>query len=211
MIRSVASIILLHLSLTGWAQEDCTIKINKDSVRIRQCKVADSRFRSIEASFQVNSKLSQLAAMILDVEGHVTWEYKTINAKTLKKVSEREVIFYSEVAAPMLTSNRDFIIQLKINQDPATRIMTIDAVSLPNYIPAKEDIVRIPYSKAHWIIMPLGKSKLDVVYTLEVDIGGAVPPWLANMVSAQGPYETFKALREQIHGYRNRGVSFIKD
>jgi len=210
-MHKLTLIVLLHLPVMVWAQEDCVLKINKDSVRIRQCKVADSRFKSIEASFQVNSKLSQLAAMILDVEGHVTWEYKTINAKTLKKVSDREVIFYSEVAAPMLTSNRDFIIQLKINQDPATRIMTIDAVSLPNYIPAKENIVRIPHSKAHWIIRPLGKSKLDVVYTLEVDIGGAVPPWLANMVSAQGPYETFKALREQIHEYRNKGASFVKD
>jgi hypothetical protein len=149
--------------------------------------------------------------MILDVEGHVTWEYKTIIARTLKKVSEREVIFYSEVAAPMLTSNRDFIIQLKTNQDPATKVMTIDAISLPNYLPAKENIVRIPYSKAHWIIKPVGKSKLDVVYTLEVDIGGAVPPWLANLVSAQGPYETFKAMREQIGNYRNKGASFIKD
>lgn len=211
MIQNLVLIGLLLLTLSGQAQNDCIVKINKDSVRIRQCKVGDSRFKSIEASFQVNSKPSQLAAMILDVEGHVTWEYKTINARTLKKVSEREVIFYSEVAAPMLTSNRDFIIQLKIIQDPATKVMTIDAVSLPNYLPAKENIVRIPYSKAHWIIKPVGKSKLDVVYTLEVDIGGAVPPWLANLVSAQGPYETFKALREQIGNYRNKGVSFIKD
>ncbi|HQQ96132.1 MAG TPA: START domain-containing protein [Cyclobacteriaceae bacterium] len=211
MIKMSIVLLLLALSFIAKAQDGCTIRINKDSVRIRQCKLTDSRFKSIEATFQVNSKLSQLAAMILDVEGHVTWEYKTINARTLKKVSEREVIFYSEVAAPMLTSNRDFIIQLRINQDAVTKVMTIDAVSLPNYLPAKENIVRIPYSKAHWIIKPVGKSMLDVVYTLEVDIGGAVPPWLANLVSAQGPYETFKAMRAQIGNYRNKGVSFIKD
>jgi hypothetical protein len=204
-------ILFLSLPLVSFGQQDCEVKINKDSVRIRQCKVSDSRFKSIEASFRINSSLSQLAAMVLDVEGHVNWEYKTINARTLKQIAEHEVIFYSEVAAPMLTSNRDFIIQLKINQDPQTRVMTIDAWSLPEYLPAKENIVRIPYSKAHWTIKPVHRSQLEVVYTLEVDIGGAVPPWLANLVSAQGPHETFKAMREQIGSYRNKGVSFIKD
>lgn len=58
---------------------------------------------------------------------------------------------------------------------------------------------------------PLAASRLQVEYYIEINLGGAVPPWLVNLVAPQAPYQTFKDLREKIGGYKNSVVTFIKD
>ena len=73
----------------------------------------------------------------------------------MKKVSETEIIYYSEIGAPIITSNRDFVIRLTLNQDPLTKALIVEATSLPDFLPPKERIVRVPFSKARWTITQL--------------------------------------------------------
>ncbi|MBD0377821.1 MAG: lipid-binding protein, partial [Flavisolibacter sp.] len=39
-------------------------------------------------------------------------------------------------------------------------------------------------------------NTLNVDYTLQVNPGGQLPPWLVNMFADKGPYESFKKLAE---------------
>ena len=203
-------ILVLFSGLHCAAQTDCELKLNKDSIKVYTCFREDSKFKSVRTTFELQSSLSQLAAMVLDIERLGDWQYKTVSARLLKKISDREIIYYTEVAAPIFTSNRDFVIQLTVNQDPQTRMLTIDLVSIPDYIPYENGIVRVPFSKARWKVNPLSGSRLYVEYDIEIDIGGAVPVWLVNIVAPQAPYETFKALREKIGKYKGR-LSFVRE
>ena len=92
-----------------------------------------------------------------------------------------------------------------------TKDMIIDAVSIPDYLPPAKNVVRVPYSVARWKIKSIDPARLMVEYTIDIDLGGAVPPWLVNLVAHQAPYETFKALKESIEKYRGRSVSFINE
>ncbi len=202
---------LVMLALTVKCQTNCELKVEKDSVKVFLCHLKDSRFKAVKSTFVVNSSLSQLAAMVLDVDDYGAWQYKTVSARVIKKISEREIIYYTEVAAPILTSNRDFVIRLTLEQNPHTRELIIEAVSIPTYLPTKEKVVRVPFSKARWTVKPLSHARIQVEYYIEIDLGGAVPPWMVNMVAPQAPYETFKAMREKIGRYKNSKAHFIKD
>ena len=121
------------------------------------------------------------------------------------------MVYYTEVEAPALTSNRDFVIRLTVDPDPMTKGMIVEAVSIPEYIPAVDDIIRIPYSRARWTITPAGPGRLAVEYVIDIDLGGSVPPWIVNLFAAKAPYETFKSLRTVIKSYRGQRVSFLGD
>jgi hypothetical protein len=195
--------------LLGLAQSPCSLELSKDSINVFTCPRADSRYKTIKSTFTIQSSLSQLAAAVLDVDNYGAWQYKTARVSILKKISERELVYYTEVEAPVLTSNRDFVIRLTVDPDPMTQGLIIEAVSLPNYIPPIEGVIRIPYSRARWVVVPAGKGKLAVEYTIDIDLGGSVPPWLVNLFAAKAPYETFKSLRELIGNYRGRQVNFM--
>lgn len=194
-----------------YSQSDCILKLDKDSVKVYICKVSNSKFKAVKSFFLLRGNLSQIAAMILDIEHHGEWTYKTINSKILKKVSEREIIYYTEVVAPMLISNRDFVIRMTLDQNSETKEIVIDLVSIPDYIPRKKNVVRIPFSKARWLIKPLSSSLLQIDYYIEIDLGGSIPPWIVNMVAPQAPYQTFHNMRKKISIYKNRTVPFISN
>jgi len=185
-----------------FAQTDCKLKLDKDSIKVYSCISTNSKFKTIRSTFTVNANVQKIADFLMDIEFYGAWQYKTVSARVLKKVSSREVIYYTEVAAPVMTSNRDFVIRFTVDRDPKTKGLIAEAVSIPEYIPHVDQVIRVPYSVARWVIQPTGHGKLNVEYTIDIDLGGSVPPWIVNLLAHQAPYETFKALREKIGKYK---------
>jgi len=209
-MRLRLSLLLSLIIQTGLSQVDCKLEQEKDSIKVYTCPRPDSRYKTVRSTFTVNSTLSQLAAALLDIDQYGNWQYKTVSARILKSVSERELVYYTEVEAPVLTSNRDFVIRLTIDPDPMTKGIIVEAVSIPEYLPPVANVIRVPYSRARWNIKPVAPGKMAVEYMIDIDLGGSVPPWIVNMVAPKAPYETFKALREIISQYEGKKVSFIE-
>jgi hypothetical protein len=188
------------LSLSAFAQIDCSLKLDKDSIQVYTCGSESSKYKTIKTNFTLTASPHQLIAMLLDIDHLGNWQYRTTSAKLLKKISDHEIIYYTEVNAPVI-DNRDFIIQLKIEERSHLKEWVVTAISLPDYLPAKENVVRIPMSKAIWKVKEVKPGKLDVEYVIEIDFGGVIPAWVVNSLSHKAPYETFKSMREQIGSY----------
>lgn len=205
------SALLFVVAVPAFGQDDCDLKLDKDSIKVYTCPRTDSRYKTVKAQFTVHADLGELATAILDIEQYGRWQYKTQSVKLLKQVSEREVVYYTRVEAPVLTQDRDFIIRLTVDPDRMTKGLIVEAVSLPEYLPQVEDVVRVPYSRARWNIIPTDKRKLSVEYTIDIDLGGSVPAWAVNLVAPKAPYETFNALRDIISDYKGKKVGFIPE
>ena len=50
----------------------------------------------------------------------------------------------------------------------------------------------------------MGNSMLKADYFIQVDPGGQIPAWVVNLVSTQGPYETFKNLIERVESLKKQ-------
>jgi hypothetical protein len=107
--------------------------------------------------------------------------------------------------------NRDFAVRLTIDQDPVTRVLTIKAVSVPDFIPKKENIVRVPYSLGLWTVRPLENDWVHVDYSVEVDLGGHLPQWIVAPLAPKASFETFDAFMKHIAIYNGQPASFIQD
>jgi hypothetical protein len=206
-------ILLAFLSLSGRSQGDWKLKTDKDGISIFTRTFPDSKFKAIKVEVELDATLSQLVAVILDVNTGAQWVYSTKSSVLLKQVSPSELYYYSEVNVPWPAANRDFIAELRAVQDSHSRVVTIYGPTFPDYMPVKEDIVRVRRSEGKWIISPVGKGKIRVEYTLRVDPGGDLPAWLVNMFATKGPYESFKKLKEQLQKpvYANAKLPFITD
>ena len=206
-------LIAIFLSIGTIAQENWDLKKDKDGIKVYSRKNELSKFNQVRVICSVDAKLSELAALILDVTNYSNWVYCTKKTSILKKVNDSELYYYAEINSPWPVSNRDLAVDLKISQDTITKAMTILAECMPNYIPVNENIVRVPVSKAVWKVTPSGGGRLDIDYQLQVDIGGSVPSWIFNMFIARGPYESFKKLKEVIHldKYTATRLSFINN
>jgi len=201
----------LSASLGGHAQDGWVLKKEKDGIKVYSRSAEHSKFNELKAELTIKAKLSDLAALILDIPDYYKWSFNTKLSYVLKKVSPSELYFYTEIRSPWPASNRDLAVHLQILQDPHSKIMTIKAEGIPNYIPPKDGIVRVPLSKEYWTVTPLDPTTLRIEYQIQIDPGASAPAWLINAFATKGPYETFKNLSEKIRDakYRNTAIPFI--
>ncbi|HTI11912.1 MAG TPA: START domain-containing protein [Puia sp.] len=195
----------------GWGQSAWELKKDKDGIRVYNRPGAHSKFNDLRVETTLKTSLSGLAAVILDIKNYPHWSFNTKTAYVLKQVSPSELYFYSEINSPWPASNRDLAVHLHITQDPASKVLHIKADEVPDFIPPKENIVRVPLSRESWVVTPLDKNTIKVEYELEIDPGASAPAWLVNAFATKGPFETFINLKEQIKGakYQNANFPFI--
>ena len=213
MIRLIfAGIILLQTTIV-FAQTDWKLKNEKDGIKVYVGTVPDSKFKAIKVDCELNTSLSQLVKVLLDIRTCPEWVDHTKSCTLLKQVSSSELYYYSEIDIPWPAQNRDFVAHLTVHQNPVTKVVTVDGPAVPGFVQTKSGIVRVHSSKGSWIITPLKKDIVRVEYTLQVDPGGDIPAWLVNLLATQGPMKSFEGLIAQLKkpAYQNASLPFITD
>lgn len=190
------SCFLFSLCLAAQTRE-CDLKKDKDGIKVFTCKSDTSKFRSLKAEFVIENKsIEELKAFMFNVPNYLKWQYDAIEASMLKKISEDEMIYRIVIDAPWPVTNRELIVKFSTaiqNESHANFYIT----TIKSDFPPHEDLVRIPYSQASWTVNRINND-LHVIYQMNIDPGGYVPPFLINMAMADGPHESFRNLKKLI-------------
>ena len=207
----VLLILLLFGLHSAYPQQNCVLRKDNDGVKVYLCDNASSAFKTIIVELEVPATLAQYAAKVLDIENYYRWQDRVSEQKVLLRVSETELFYYSLVDVPWPVSDRDYIFHLNMHQDIITKVVTMTLSEVPNFIPHREDIVRVPYAESTLTLTPIDATNLNVRYELAIDPGGEVPAWLINIFAASTPWNTFHSFREQIitQGENRQEVDFI--
>ena len=192
----VAVFTLLHVSAT--CQDAWELRKDKNGIKVSSRKSKDFKLDEIKVECVFEGRLSQLAAVLFDVNKQYQWVYKTSKSQLLKQVSPADVFFYTEIECPWPFDNRDLVVHMNMTQNTATRAMIIEAKNVNGYMPEKKDLVRVKYSNALWTVTPINNRQFKIDYRIQIDLGEGTPAWLVNMFSTNGPYESFLHLKEKI-------------
>jgi hypothetical protein len=206
---------LAAVSVPGFAraQTNWQLKKDQDGIKVYSRAADNSRFDELKVETTLTATLSSLAALILDIDNYHNWSFNTEKAYVLKRVGPGDLYFYTLIHSPWPASDRDLPVHLQISQDPGTKSMSVRNTCIPDLIPPKKNVVRIPLSIEQWTVTPLPDGRIRIEYRLRLDPGAGAPAWLINLFSVKGPFETFSHLRQQIQQppYRDALVPFIKN
>jgi hypothetical protein len=213
MRKTLTLLTLLIANLVFAKDGSWSLSKDDEGIKIYTRDVANSKVKAIKVECYLDATPSQLVAVLMDIDNGDDWVYHTGPSYIIKKVSPSELYYYSLVKVPWPVKNRDFIAHLKVTQDAATKVVTVDAPCLPDMVPRKEGIARIEDSAGKWLITPTGDGRVRIEYTLHADPGGNIPAWLINMFVTQGPLESFKKLKVQLQkpAYKNVKLPYIVD
>lgn len=181
------------------AQENCRLKKDKEGIKVYTCDEDESKFKSLRAEFLLPGvTIEQLKAFLLDGDHYQTWQYNMIESRVLEKINDHEAIVRSVIDAPWPVTNREMIVQVSITGDSEQNVLTVRTNAIQSDYPTKDELVRVPFSEARWEVITLNNNDLSIHYFLRIDPGGSVPTWLVNMAMAEGPYVSFKNLKEKL-------------
>jgi hypothetical protein len=180
------------------AQDDWKLQKNKDGIQVYSAEVPDSKIRAIKVVASYDATPGEIADIVMDINTATEWVSRLKSCSLVKRVSQNELYYYSEVNLPWPASNRDFVAHLTRSENMQTRTITIDGPAVAGLVPEKKGTVRITNSVGKWIITPIDNNQVRVEYALHVDPAGSLPAWLVNMFSSDSPMEIFENLRKEL-------------
>jgi ribosome-associated toxin RatA of RatAB toxin-antitoxin module len=201
---------LLPLFFSG-GQEDWVLKKDENGVAVYTRYAENSHLKEIRAVTVVESSLSAIVALLLDVKNYPHWIYACSESSTLNVINDHEAYHYQVTHLPWPLNDRDMISHFDIEQEEATRIVAITNSSEPDYIPDKKSIVRVKRVQSNYRLTPLGNGKVNVEFELFVDPGGSIPAWLINANIVMAPYKTTVSMIKQLPNYQKASFPFITE
>lgn len=199
---------LAVLALKAAGQENWTLASAKEGISIYTRPMASSKVKAIRVVCQLQATPVQLLAAIMDIKSCGEWVYHSKKNELIRQHSPLDLIYYSEVAVPWPAENRDYVVHIQAEQNPKTKVITVNSPCVPGYVPEQPHIVRISHSVGRWVITPAGKDQVNAEYVLEVDPMGNIPAWLTNMFATKGPLETFRKLKVQVQKAQYKKAAF---
>lgn len=197
MVRKLVIGLLLVMAICPLLGQEWVLEKEKAGIQVFTRKVAGYAIKEYKAIIELETTISDLNKLMRDHENMKNWFIKCPISDRLKKVSDQEYYVYFLNDAPWPVSDRDNITQIKFEL-LANGTQLIHLKGVPDYLPEKSGIIRIPRMNAKWMFESLSTGKVRVTQQVLADLGGKIPAWLINFAIVEAPYETLHNLREQL-------------
>lgn len=206
-------ILTIIISLCQWsmhAQDDWELVKDSDDIKVYTKRVATSDFKAFKAEMIINQDIHAFLSVLHDIGDLDVWAYKLKYTELLERKGDSMQIYYAVAKAPFPYKNRDGVYLNSFKWDSKSKTLTVDIKLLEDYLAEKDGLVRIN-GVGFWKATVLPSNKLKIDFQMQVDLGGDIPAWLANIFADDSPYYTLLELREAIKNkkYATKTYSFI--
>ena len=177
------------LSAQSWTEAK-----NKNGVKIETRFIKGWSIKEYRGTVYIKTTLEKAVDAYRNPIKRKSFMKRSIEVSNLKVVSKNEIITYNLGNAPWPVLDRDNITR-SIFSKPTSKSVKVTMTSLPDYIPKRDNIVRVPRTKGYWLFEDQGNGFIKVVQQSVADLGGSVPDWIVNSTIVEGPYDTLLALK----------------
>jgi hypothetical protein len=191
----------------------CAWQLVHDSggVRVERRDYAGSALQEIRGTTRVRATLNAVMALLKDAPFNARWVYRSGGARILEEHGFHQAYVYGVVDAPWPMSDRDTVVRFDYRQDPQTRVIRIDIINFPDFIPAREGLVRVPDFGGFWQLRPEPDGRVEVTYQVYGDPGGFIPVWLANQAAAVSVTRTLVNMEAAVAAYSDARSPHVQE
>lgn len=181
---------------------------DEDGIKVYTRHIEGYAIDELKTELTVKAPMNAVVAVITDADRYRDWIFACKQSRIIKRVSETEQYQYQVNDLPYPFSDRDVCIHFRIWQDPVLKKVYTSSVAVPDYLPRKDDLVRIPVFIGGYELEPLPGGEVKITYTLKLDPGGSIPDWMANLFIVKGPFESTAILRKMVESKKYDSAKF---
>jgi len=198
LVAIIISTIVLTISSPCLAQKNAwKLRKNKNGIEVYTRKVNNSNLVEFKVTATLQASLLKVRKIIDDVESYPLWMANLEQSGTIKKISNTERYDYFEIKVPWPFENRDMVMHVK-SLFSKNKIIHLEILNSQDYIPAKENMVRIQEAEGSWHFLLVEENTTKITYQLYSDPGGNIPNWVIDLLIVDGPYKTILNLQELV-------------
>lgn len=207
---SLCFLLLLQFQVVG--QEPWELIKDKEGIQVFTRVNTVSSFKEFKATMRIEAGVNEFLAVLYDVEVLSDWAYNIKESKLLHRPDDMSQTYYAVAKAPWPYKNRDGIYFNQISWDKEAKLLLVDIDMLEQDVEVSEDYVRMD-GYGYWQVKEVSASEVEVIFQMQVDPGGSIKAWMANMFVSDSPYHTMLGLRDvlQKKKYHGKSYDFLHD
>lgn len=214
----IAILVVAHFAWKYSGSNTWRLIQEKNGVQIYALKVPGATLEQFRAVFRIKTTLNRIVATMTDhsTEGCRKFVPGCIAGPVLKEMDPQSLSFiqsYRVVFKSYLSflAPRDFVGRGQFSQDPQSKVLVADFLTLPGLVPDDPCCVRVTNMHNVWRFTPLGDGQVEVEWSANYDPG--LPYWAFNLLSPVG-LPAFRARSERVFNnekYRHQQFAWIKE
>jgi hypothetical protein len=200
-VRTHFALFAVLLTLTASARADGIWKpIDDDEgIKVWRLEIPGVEMPGFRGETVIAAAAERIVEVLKDTQHHTEWMKNCVAAETVKRFDADHQIAYNRTDVPWPIWDRDVILDTQFTYQGDTITLAFHNVD-PKLRPLPDRVVRMPRLVGSYLLTKLGPTKTRVRYTIEADVGGSIPTWLAKRVAKEMPHETLDRLRARVTG-----------
>ncbi|MCX2678859.1 START domain-containing protein [Galbibacter sp. EGI 63066] len=189
-------ILSLHFAVIPAHSQEWSLKRNSNNIQVFTRNLDSTKINEYKAVLIANTTAEKVVEILTDGDKLNTWNHKTPKSKTLKKISDKEIVLWMENDLPWPISDRDNISHLFVSK-PDSITYKIDILPGDSSLVEKDQrVIRMDHFQGFWLVRTLDQDSVEVTQQMYGDPKGNIPPWLVNSILIAFPYHSFENLKE---------------
>lgn len=189
------------------AQENWELIKDRKEIKVYTRSNTVSSFKEFKAVTEIKAQVNDFLAVLYDIEGLSDWAYNIKESRLLDRPGEHLQVYYAVAKAPWPYKNRDGVYKNVITWDSQNKELWVKIEMLEDVMGTNDAYVRMD-GYGYWKIHELNNDLLEVTFQMQVDPGGSIKAWMANMFVSDSPFYTLLGLREAVGLDKYRGKNF---
>jgi hypothetical protein len=190
-----------------FSQDEWDLIRDTAGIKVYSKEVEGYHFKSFKAITTINGSVHDFVFTLTDIPNFPKWGHQIKSAKIVEKTGDTLQIYYSIAKAPFPYKDRDGIYLNRFKWDSETKTLIIEIEVLNDYLDPNEKYIRVK-GYGYWKLLVVSENKMEVTFSMQLDPGGSIPSWLANMFIDGAPFHTLLNIKNRIEASKENNFKF---
>ncbi len=197
-------------SVSLFSQEDWKLIKESEDIKVFTKNENNYKLDTFKANVTVNASISNFVSVLKSIPIFPKWGHNIKSANLLEKSGDTLQIYYSIAKAPFPYKDRDGIYLNRFRWQKERKTLMVDIEVLDDYLALDEKYVRVK-GYGYWDVKEISENEIFVTFSMQIDPGGSIPSWLANMFVDDSPYNTLLNIKTLLESgdYEKQTFNFI--
>ena len=200
--------VFLYFNGPCLAQQEWDLIKSKEGIEVFTRTNNVMSFKEFKGKMIMDSSVSDFMSVLYDVEGLVSWGYNLTTARLLERPADSLQIYYAVAKSPWPYKDRDGVYLNKFSWNKQTKTLWVAIELLDDPIEAEGNFVRID-GYGSWKVRELSSEEIEIIFQMQIDPGGSIKSWMANMFASDTPFYTLKGLKEALKMEKYQGKTHL--
>ena len=182
--------------MATFGQKNWEISKKKDGIEVYTKDAPGWPIKAYLARGMIEKPFADVVKYMYAIDRRKEWVADCTVSDVINKKGNEEFIVHFVIDTPWPTQDRDMVVKIIVDKTTEKDAVFFRFISMPNYIPKKEEYIRIQKAIGYWKVRKVNETRTEISSEGKSTTGGDIPTWVSNLFVTDNPFQSIKNIRE---------------